>query len=233
VVMKIVVERARELMDEVWLIRLGPNDVQHLGEIKNAAGEKSVVLASNPHYDSASHELRFDGSDVTVLNMGTSLDTIVIGVRRDHGAGTKPDHGASNPKADLFLGPGDQEFLDMVARKLAGRPREAAEHLLRRVRSNHPGDLRRGKRLEFSDRPDNVWHIAVQPRPQSIRIRVRGEPKRFLPSPFHLQPYRHGHTRFVIDRLDEVDEALRIIDDAGKKWADNQEAPNLATSDHR
>lgn len=217
--MKILVERARELIgDEVWLIRLGPIDVQHLGEAKNAAGEKSIILASNPHYDPASHELRFDGSDVSVLNMGTSLDTVVIGIRREHGAAAAhPDQTAASSRADFVFGPGDREFLDVVARELAARPREAAEHLLKRVRATCPGDLKKGKRLDFSNRPDNVWHVAVQLRSQSLSIRVRGRPEQFFPSPFHLRSYRGDYTQFVIDRPEEVDEAFRIIHGAKKK----------------
>lgn len=211
--MRILVERARELInDALWLIRLGPNDVQHLGEAKNAAGEMSVIIASNPHFDPASHELRFDGSDVTVLNIGTSLDTIVIGIRREHGiAAARFDQSAAERSADLVFGPGDREFLEVVAQELAGRPREAAEHLLKRVRATCAGDLKRGKRLEFADRPGNVWRLAVQPRPQSLSIRVRGSPERFAPSPFHLRSYRRRYTWFVIDRPEEVEEALRII----------------------
>lgn len=214
--MKILVERARELMsDRLWLIRLGPSDVQHLAEAKNAAGEMSVIIAANPHFDPASHELRFDGSDVTVLNIGTSLDTLVVGVRREHRAvPAEQDRSTAEQHAAFVFGPGDREFLDAAAQHLAGRPREAAEHLLERLRPTCPGDLRRGRRLEFANRPDNVWHFAIQPRAQSLAITVRGSPERFAASPFHLRPYRGRCTRFAIDRPEEVEEAARIIRDA-------------------
>ena len=217
--MKIMVERARELIsDQLWLIRLVPNDVQHLGEAKNAAGEMSVIIAANPHFDPASHDLRFDGSDVIVLNMGTSLDTIVIGIRRDHSTvSAQPDQPAAEQAAGVVFGPGDREFLEVIAHYLAGRPREAAEHLLKRVRATCAGDLRKGRRLEFVNRPDNVWHLAIQPRAQSLSIRVRGSPERFASSPFHLRLYRGRYTRFVIDRPEEVEEASRIIRDAERR----------------
>jgi len=216
--MKIMVERARELIsDQLWLIRLGPNDVQHLGEAKNAAGEMNVIIAANPHFDPASHDLRFDGSDVTVLNMGTSLDTIVIGIKREHSrVAAQPDRSAAEQSAGVVFGPGDRQFLDVVAQHLAGRPREAAEHLLKRVRARCAGDLRKGRRLEFANRPDNVWHLAVQPRAQSLSITVRGSPERFASSPFHLRPYRGRYTRFVIDCPEEVEAAIRLICDAEK-----------------
>ncbi|HVM81451.1 MAG TPA: hypothetical protein VMU06_20685 [Stellaceae bacterium] len=203
------------MSDQLWLIRLGPNDVQHLGEARNAAGEMSVIIAANPHFDPASHELRFDGSDVTVLNIGTSLDTLVVGVRRERGAvAAQRERYTAEQRAAAVFGPGDREFLDAAAQHLAGRPREAAEHLLARLRATCAGDLRKGRRLEFANRPDNAWHFAIQPRSQSLAVTVRGSPERFAGSPFHLRPFRGRLTRFVIDRPEEVEEAARIIRNA-------------------
>ena len=114
-------------------------------------------------------------------------------------------------------GPGDREFLRLVEHELRGPAREAAETILRQVRSRYPGDLERGQRLNFKNSPDNFWYVIVQPRAQGLSITVRGAPHRFAPSSIEVKDDRPGYTRFALRHPKEVEEALRIIERSKRK----------------
>jgi hypothetical protein len=105
----------------------------------------------------------------------------------------------------------------LVERELEGPLKGAAKKILAEVRSRHPGDLKRGLRMNFNNVPDNFWGIIIQPRARSLLITVRGTPDHFQPSSLDLKPNRGSYTRFIVDRLEQVDETLRIIRSARRK----------------
>jgi hypothetical protein len=216
--LQMLVDQAKELAEEVWEVLLSPREVQQLGSTKSAAGARSVLLVSAPTYNAENQEFRFDASDVVVLNLGTSSTTIVIGTARDHGRRTRNGRVARDaPIEALDFGPGDRDFLRLVEAELMGAPKQAAIEVLKAVRSTEAGDLKRGQRLNFKNTPDNFWYVIVQPRAQSLSITVRGLPERFQPSALKLKMDRPGYTRFILDRPDQVDEALRIIHQSRRK----------------
>ncbi|MBA1157934.1 hypothetical protein [Microvirga mediterraneensis] len=210
--MMMLIDGVVPLGKDVWSGSAPPHILTMLGQAKVTAGTRSVLLVEALRFDEADKSLRFDASQATVLNLGTTDDIIVLSnspaaklaaVRSQSATGT--------------YGPGDQEFLSLVRSELMGEAKEAAEQILRAVRSRYPGDLEKGLRLNFKNTPDNFWYVIVQPRVQSLSITVRGVPQRFLPSSLDLKLDRPGYTRFAVRTPDEVAEALRIIEGSRRK----------------
>jgi hypothetical protein len=105
---------------------------------------------------------------------------------------------------DLRVGPAAE-------RELRGEAQEVAVDLLRELRRRSAGDLKRGLKNNFSNTLDNFWYVIVQPREQALSITVRGKPEMFRPSPLELRVDRPGYTRFKLQTVDQLPEALRII----------------------
>jgi len=193
---KLLLEDVSEVAKGVWLTAAPPHQIQRMGQPKTAQGRRSVLLASSPSFDAERRSLVLDADALVVLNVGTTPSTVVIdGI------------GAGN----LARGPGDREFLSMVERELRGEAQEVAIDLLREVRRQSAGDLKRGQKNNFSNSPDNFWYVIVQPREQALSITVRGKPEMFRPSPLELRVDRPGYTRFKLQSVDKLPEALRII----------------------
>lgn len=150
-----------------------------------------------------------DADGIVVLNAGTTGSTVVIDTGATGDVAAPGDgQGAGHAQEP---GPGDREFLRMAERELRGEAQEVAVDLLREVRRRSAGDLKRGLKNNFSNTPDNFWYVIVQPREQALSITVRGKPEMFRPSSLDLRPDRPGYTRFKLQTVDELPEALRII----------------------
>jgi hypothetical protein len=102
---------------------------------------------------------------------------------------------------------------------LRGDALVAAKDLFSLVRQLYPGDLKRGKLMNFSNTPDNFWYVIVQPQMQALSITVRGGPERFQPSTLELKPDRPGYTRFKLQASKDTPEVLRIIGKSKRKDA--------------
>jgi hypothetical protein len=193
----------------VWLTGTPPHQIHRLGQPKAAQGRRSVLLASSLSFDAGQRSLVLDADALVVLNVGTTPSTIIVDAT---GAGDLAS-GRNSDLADipLELGPGDHEFLSMVERELRGEAQEVAVDLIREVRKRSAGDLKRGQRNNFSNTPDNFWYVIVQPREQALSITVRGKPEIFHPSSLDLRVDRPGYTRFKLQNVGELQEALRII----------------------
>ena len=174
---------AQELGQGIWAAAAPPHQLSMLGQPKAAMGAKSILLVNEPVYDQSSLALRFDADQLTVLNLGTSKDVIVVGLVRR----SPPTLVTSENSPSDVRGPGDEEFLHLVRDELRGPALEAAEMILREVRHRDPGDLVRGKRHNFKNSPDNFWYVIVQPTAQSLSITVRGTPEKFRPTPLERQ----------------------------------------------
>lgn len=209
--LRVIVDDADQLATGVWNIRLAPSEIQRLGSARNSVGHRSVLLIDEPTFDEGSKEFRFKASGVRVLNLGTSSETVAIAASLDKLEDVFSDSEAQYRTTEPY-GTGDREFLNLIDRRLTGQPLQAAKQLLRAVRSAVAGDLQRGKRLNFKNTPDNFWYVVVQPTAQSLSVTVRGQPGRFgAPSKLDLKGDRPGYTRFKINRLEQIDEALQVI----------------------
>ena len=211
--MQMVFTDARELGPGIWGAVAPPHQISVLGHPKSVLGAKSILLVNEPTYDQSSLALRFDAAHLTILNLGTSSEVVIVGLPSASPA--KPATPEKLPSDER--GPGDEEYLALVRSKLHGPAREAAEMILREVRSRNPGDLIRGKRHNFSNTPDNFWYVIVQPTSQSLSITVRGKPDQFRPSPLEVTDDRPGYTRFKLRDPTEINSALAIIGASKRK----------------
>jgi hypothetical protein len=190
--MKILLDDATEVAKGVWLTLTPPHQVTKMGQPRTTQGTRTVLLASSPAFDA-----------------GTTGTTVVI----DTVAAEEvpADSGGERAQVPHELGPGDREFLSMAERELRGEVQEVAVDLLREVRRRSAGDMKRGLKNNFSNTPDNFWYVIVQPREQALSITVRGKPEMFRPSPLELRVDRPGYTRFKLQSVDQLPEALRIV----------------------
>lgn len=210
--MMMLIDAVLPLGQDVWSGSAPPHLLTMLGQAKVTGGTRSVLLVEGPRFDEAEKSLRFDASKATVLNLGTTDDIIILGSEPS----SKVGEVRLQPSMATY-GPGDQDFLRLVRSELTGKAKEAAEQILREVRSRHPGDLERGQRLNFKNTPDNFWYVIVQPRVQSLSITVRGIPERFLPSSLEVKVDRPGYSRFTLKAPEQIQEALRIIEGSRRK----------------
>ncbi|MHB1204226.1 MAG: hypothetical protein ACYCZX_01560 [Rhodospirillaceae bacterium] len=203
---------------QIWRVVLAPYEVTRLGSPRVTQGTRSVVLAETPVFFAPTKTLQLDLAGVTVLNLGTTDDVLIIGF--DQSATTSSAGMTAKEQArggQMVGGPGDQEFLRLVDRELRGPAAEAAKGILREIRLRHPGDLQRGQRSNFKNMPDNFWYVIVQPRVQSLSITVRGTHTKFQSSVLKVKEDRPGYTRFTLRNPAEVPEALRIIELSKRK----------------
>lgn len=210
--LQMLLEGASQGGEGVWSVKVPSHQIPMLGVPKMISGARSVLLAKGVRFEPLSAAIQIDVDSVSVLNQGTTAETLVIEAAGPQVSRTGVVASKNLNKSPVDRGPGDTEFLQLVERELRGEAREAAEAILREVRSRYPGDLERGLRLNFKNTPDNFWYIIVQPRVQGLSITVRGVPSRFLPSTLDLKVDRPGYTRFSLRRPEEVPEALRIIE---------------------
>lgn len=150
--------------------------------------------------------MRFEPSNVEVLNLGTSDAAIIVGYEPQSAANREA-------KVQLVsLGPGDHEFLRHVRQTM--RPQMAAigERLLNAVRARFPGNLEQSKRKphKFVEKP-NFWTIKIQPRDESYYVTVRGKPHLYRDSPFKIKSEMATYSRFYVRAESEIPEALRLI----------------------
>jgi hypothetical protein len=207
--MKILLDDATEVAKGVWLTLTPPHQVTKMGQPRTTQGTRTVLLASSPAFDADRRNLVLDADAIVVLNAGTTGTTVVI----DTVAAEEvpADSGGERAQVPHELGPGDREFLSMAERELRGEVQEVAVDLLREVRRRSAGDMKRGLKNNFSNTPDNFWYVIVQPREQALSITVRGKPEMFRPSPLELRVDRPGYTRFKLQSVDQLPEALRIV----------------------
>ena len=212
--MKLLLDEAKQINDGVWITTAPPRQLGMFGPPKTTRGRRSVLLASTPTFDPSRGQLLLDADEVSVLNVGTTASVVVI----DTGASSDaPQTEVREGQPAHQHGPGDREFLSIIERELHGDALVAAKDLFLLVRQLYPGDLKRGKLMNFSNTPDNFWYVIVQPQVQALSITVRGNPERFQPSTLQLKPDRPGYTRFKLQASKDTPEVLRIIGKSKRK----------------
>ena len=107
---------------------------------------------------------------------------------------------------------GDHWFLQRIE-GLQAQLREIGVLIYTGVRAASPrGKLRYYKKSKrFVESPDNFWTICFQPRCSDFVITVRGEPEEFKTESIVVKRDRGTYSRFKVTRLEEVDEAVRLI----------------------
>lgn len=208
--MQIIFPDSHEASPGLWITKVAPQQLTMLGIPSVPKCRSSVLMVIKPRFDEEKAELIVEASQVILLNLGMTARTVVI----DADGGEALGDGADGLAAQ---GPGDKDFRYLVDVLLKGEAREAAQDLLTKVRRASPGDLKRGERNNFSNTPDNFWYVIVQPRTQALSVTVRGDVEKFQPSALNLVMDRPGFTRFQVRSLDEVEEALRLIESSTRR----------------
>jgi hypothetical protein len=205
------IEGATRLDVGVWKARLSPADLRLLDPRAESNGAITVLLLSDdPRFDVEKKQLSFDPSKVKLLNVGTSDTAILVG-----GVPTDTTPIRSTGLAPAAIGSGDSRFLNALPSHL----NELGTKLLQGVRRKYPGDLTfyetSGKYVEA---PDNFWTVRPQPRDESFRITVRGRPESFkVPATLELKPDMTGYTSFKVERIGQIEEFLRVLDQIRRK----------------
>jgi len=116
---------------------------------------------------------------------------------------------------------GDHWFLQRIE-GLQAQLREIGVLIYTGVRAVNPrGKLKCfTKSKRFVESPDNFWTICFQPRRSDFVITVRGKPEEFKTESVVVKPDRGTHSRFKVTKLEEVDEAVRLILSARRKGSE-------------
>ncbi len=129
--------------------------------------------------------------------------------------------GASPYRPGVLTSPtsGDDEFRKDLER-LPTPIRNIGMSILQGVREVYPhGCLNyRPKCGRYIERPDNFWTIKPQPRAESFAITVRGTFDSSKFSLIEVKPDRGSYSRFVVRDQNQVEEAIRVILSARRRW---------------
>ncbi|MBD2539527.1 hypothetical protein [Coleofasciculus sp. FACHB-SPT36] len=111
---------------------------------------------------------------------------------------------------------GDRKFLQEL-RCLPANTIETGQMLITRVRSEiySEGNLYyHSTSGRFVESPRNFWTIKIQPRAKTLRITVKGLPEEHdgnLVSRLNLKKDRARYSSFIIDEVNQIDDALKVI----------------------
>lgn len=205
--LKIVFSEVKTISKDVWECKIDQTDVARFGQPGHSSGANSVLLVESAEVGADQTTILLDPAKIETVNVGETNRAIII----SKGAT------ASATKGDkLRFASGDQEFLKEVS-ELSPETAQAAKWLLTEIRSESPGYLEKGKRKNFSNRPDNFWYVIVQPRANNLSITVRGKPEFFGERELELKQDRPGYSRFYVSNMDEAKKALKIILESRRK----------------
>ena len=91
--------------------------------------------------------------------------------------------------------------------------------LLSAVRASYPGTLRLApKSGKFVETPDNFWTIRIQPRDESFRITLRGNPDDFSPTDgIRLVPDRTGYSSLKLTSSMQIADFIKLLQQVPRK----------------
>ena len=111
--------------------------------------------------------------------------------------------------------PNDDAFLADLPTELYALGRSLLEGVRRHYSGRFVYSSKSGRHVAY---PDNFVAFKIQPRDESIRVTVRGDPAHFdVPKDIELRADRRSYSAFKIKRRDQVDSALTIIRNARRK----------------
>jgi hypothetical protein len=201
--LNVTASNAMQVSDGIWLVELPPHQIKFFGDCRNAEGERSVILVSDPQFDAKTGALAFDTDGVTPLNIGASNTVVALRSKT-------PSLIRVRPSDKLDPDSGDKQFLS----ELESLPKDLVSSgrlLLSTIRAKFPGDLKPTRLGKYMNWPDNFWTIKVQPRVKNLALTVRGVPERFGKSSLEIKPDQNGYSRFWLRKPEELQEALRIV----------------------
>ena len=189
--------------DGCWLTRINSAYLERFAPHLPQEASMSVVLVDEAEYDANGQALTVSGGNIQPVVIGIR-DTAIVLMRQINSAPGTGKVSNADPAT------GDQAFLN-EARRLPDWAKEAAPKILRAIRQIDSGQLERGKRNKFINRPNNFWTITAQPQAKGFAITIYGRPHLFKSNSLMIQDDRPGHSRFVIRGPSQVAEAIRLI----------------------
>lgn len=209
--MMISVRDVQQLDLTVWKARLSPQEIRILGTKPLNYGNVSILLLSgHPSFDKEKGILHFSPTNVRVLNLGSSPETIIVEANPTEII--PPQKGLMSPNGSLNKG--DAHFIKELPPSL----KQLGAGILHAVRADFPGELKLSEAGKYIETPDNFWTIRPQGRDQSFRITVRGTPESFdSPKSLVLKPDMHGYSSFKVSNSSQIEELISILHKVRKK----------------
>jgi hypothetical protein len=221
---RISVDGVQQLGTGVWRANIGPAEVRLLGSPATTLGGVTVILIDVATHSEQAGRLEFDAIAARPLNMGTTLDTIIICGAYDEEERRleprTPDNQPSLPHGDQkrtdLLWTGDEKLLAHLPESL----KSLGNNRLSAIRKEFPGQLRYypPPTERFVESNGNWWAVKIQPRSGDLAVIFRGAlDEIYVPSSIELKPDRHGYLRFKIAREEQIPEALTVLKQARRR----------------
>jgi hypothetical protein len=201
----------------IWATTLSGAEVRRLGEPKSQLGSISIIAVDDASYAPGDASLSFDPSVVSVLNIGTSNDALIIAVGLESEAVRQPMEPTPRrttpppPTSYTKFKSGDSEFLRECERMLIPELASWAKVLLMAVREHHPGEMREGKARKWVNHPQNFIALTIQNRDQSFAVHVKGIPDEFDAPTLNIKRDRGSYSRFKLEHANQLKDTIRVI----------------------
>lgn len=214
--LKMTVSNVTAINNDIWEFEMPPHQMRLFGTPSNSVGPRSIVLLRNHVFDKTAKTLSFDADAAIPVNIGTHSTSIAIAASSE-GDDKREELQTEQSFGQTMLGRGDREFLEMANLCFSESMQVAAEALLKGVRNQSPGELKKGKSRNFSETPDNFWYVIIQPRIEQLSITVRGTVEHFEPVAKLSIKDDRGNTLFKITCEADIPAALELIFHAIRK----------------
>jgi transcriptional regulator of heat shock response len=172
--MKVILENTTQCANRVWTSKVEPSNLLSLSNKPiHQKGSLSVLMVENPNFDKVNGTLQFNIESLVLLNLGNSLEAIIIDSKNVEST-SKDSKIIKSPSQKISSG--DDSFLKELD-KLPSRQKEIGELLLSGVRNEFFGELKHiSKTGKFIETPDDYWAIQIQPKAKNFRIIIYGSP---------------------------------------------------------
>ena len=210
--MRVTVEEVVSGADGVWTVQIDPQRLLRLANPIHQEGHISILMVSKPLFDDQNHSLQFNLDSALLLNLGNTTKAIFIDSAEDEILQKSKNAQPVLEVSSKCLTSGDNLFFEELKR-LPELQQNLGEELLKTIRQEFPGELKfHQKSGKFVESPDNFWVVRVQPRAKSLRIIVYGNPYSYDPqNTIGLKPDMAGYSNFVIDKKQQLSEAVNVI----------------------
>ena len=210
--LRVAISDVTKIGTGAWTARLTPAEVRRLGESASSIGKRSVVGVADPNFSEAIRELSIAPDETTVLNVGTTDETLIIDLGRNAAEDDVESMPALGPlEANTPMRKGDKAFLSECHRLLDSALAEMGERLLAQVRRNHPREMREGQARKWVNYPDNFLAMVIQPRDKSFAVHIKGNPDSFDAPSLDIKPDRGSYSRFKLQHHSQLADAIQVV----------------------
>jgi hypothetical protein len=167
-----------------------------------------------PRFDAEAGELTFEPDAVTVLNLGTEPNSLVIDMtpaeREDRLIAATSEPREEGSSSSTFSR-GDLAFLASCQEHLPPRVARLAEQLLTAIRGHYAGEMKKGMTRNWINTPDNIIGITIQNRDASLAVHVKGPATLFHASSLDIRPDRGSYVRFKLSDAGQLEDAIQVV----------------------